>query len=179
VFCYGQHLRLTGHEMSFRLAKIALLSSVALYYTLIVFNNLTDYDSNFQFVRHVLLMDTTFPDNRGMWRALHSPLWHSAFYLSVIGWEILTMLLCWCGAFQMLRALRETVDSFRRAATVGIIGLTSGMVMWLVAFLTVGGEWFLMWQSRTWNGQEAAFRMFTVLGLVLLVLLQRESAEIA
>ena len=40
--------------------------------------------------------------------------------------------------------------------------------MWLVAFLIVGAEWFLMWQSRTWNGQEAAGRMFNVVGLVLI-----------
>jgi predicted small integral membrane protein len=42
--------------------------------------------------------------------------------------------------------------------------------MWLVAFLSVGAEWFLMWQSKSWNGQEAAFRMFTVIGIVLLLL---------
>jgi len=163
--------------MSLRLAKIALLSSVALYYTLTVFNNVTDYGSNFQFVRHVLLMDTTFPDNRGMWRALHSPAWHALFYLSIIAWETLTMLLCWWGVFRMLRALRESAASFQRAAGAGIAALTSGLVMWLLAFLTIGGEWFLMWQSRTWNGQESAFRMFVVLGLVLIVFAQREPQD--
>ena len=50
--------------------------------------------------------------------------------------------------------------------------------MWLVAFLTVGGEWFLMWQSKSWNGQEAAFRMFTIVGIVLLLLVQREPGTI-
>ena len=50
------------------------------------------------------------------------------------------------------------------------MALTLSMLMWLVAFLSVGGEWFLMWQSHTWNGQEAAFRMFAVVGLVLLIL---------
>jgi predicted small integral membrane protein len=44
----------------------------------------------------------------------------------------------------------------------------------LVAFLDVGGEWFLMWQSKIWNGQEEAFRMFTIVGVVFLVLAQRE-----
>ena len=48
------------------------------------------------------------------------------------------------------------------------MALTLGCMLWLVAFLTVGAEWFLMWQSATWNGQQAAFRMFVVLGLVLL-----------
>jgi predicted small integral membrane protein len=47
-------------------------------------------------------------------------------------------------------------------------------VMWLVAFLSVGAEWFLMWQSRTWNGQEAAFRMFAILGIVLIYLAMPE-----
>jgi predicted small integral membrane protein len=47
-------------------------------------------------------------------------------------------------------------------------------LMWLLAFLGAGGEWFLMWQSKSWNGQDAAFRMFTVIGMVLLLLAQPE-----
>jgi predicted small integral membrane protein len=35
----------------------------------------------------------------------------------------------------------------------------------------------LMWQSKTWNGQEAAFRMFTVVGIVLLLVVQRDSEK--
>src|SRR5207253_11142686 len=34
--------------------------------------------------------------------------------------------------------------------------------------------WFLMWQSKIWNGQEEAFRMFTIVGVVFLVVVQRE-----
>jgi predicted small integral membrane protein len=47
--------------------------------------------------------------------------------------------------------------------------------MWLVAFLSIGGEWFLMWQSKMWNGQDAAFRMFAVVGVVLLLVAQPDS----
>ena len=43
-----------------------------------------------------------------------------------------------------------------------------------IAFLTVGGEWFLMWQSPTWNAQDGAFRMFLAEGLILLLLLTPE-----
>jgi predicted small integral membrane protein len=53
---------------------------------------------------------------------------------------------------------------------VAILGLGVGMLMWMVAFLSVGEGWFLMWQSKTWNGNEAAFRMFTVIGIVLVFL---------
>ena len=38
--------------------------------------------------------------------------------------------------------------------------------------LCVGGEWFQMWQSKTWNGQEAAFRFVACIGLVLIFLNQ-------
>ena len=85
------------------------------------------------------------------------------------------MILCVWGGVQLLRALVQDAETFRVASKVAISGLTLGLLMWLVAFLSVGGEWFLMWQSKSWNGQEAAFRMFTVIGIVLLVVLQRES----
>ena len=160
-----------------RAAKVALVFGVAVFYTFVVFNNVTDYDSNYQFVRHVLMMDSTFPGNHGMWRAINSPAAHTAFYVSIIAWEALTMLLAWCGAARMLRAFNAHAAEFDRAKGVAIAALTLSLLMWLVAFLSVGGEWFLMWQSRNWNGQEAAFRMFTVVGIVLLLVAQREPHE--
>jgi predicted small integral membrane protein len=60
------------------------------------------------------------------------------------------------------------------ALNVAVIALTTSLLMWLVAFLDVGGEWFLMWQSQIWNGQEEAFRMLTIVGVVFLVVVQRE-----
>jgi predicted small integral membrane protein len=161
--------------MTVRTAKLLLVFAVGLFYFFVVFNNLTDYDSNHQFIRHVLMMDSTFPGNHGMWRALNSPAVHTAFYLSIIAWEAVTMLLCWWGGFRMAQALRGTATSFHQAKRVAIVALTLSLLMWLVAFLSVGGEWFLMWQSKTWNGQEAAFRMFTVVGLVLIFLSQPDN----
>jgi len=163
--------------MTTRAAKLLLLMAIALYYTLVVFNNTTDFDSNYQFVRHVLMMDSTFPGNKGMWRALNSPFMHLSFYLSIIAWETVTMVLSWWGAFALLRNLRNPAAEFNAAKRIPILALTLGMLMWLAAFLTVGGEWFLMWQSRAWNGQDAAFRMFAVVGLVLLLMLQPEREE--
>jgi predicted small integral membrane protein len=161
--------------MIIRSAKALLLAAVALYYTLVIFNNLTDFDSNLQFVRHTLTMDTTFPGNHGIWRAIHSPAIHLVFYLSIIAWEISTaILLCW-GAVRLVRALRLSASAFNAAKGVPVAALTLSLLMWLVAFLAVGGEWFLMWQSPTWNGQQAASRMFTVVGLVLLILLHPDA----
>jgi predicted small integral membrane protein len=155
-----------------RWTKLLLLAAVALYYTFVVFDNLTDFNSNYEFVRHVLLMDSTFPGNHGMWRAIQSPGLHLAFYWMIIGWEFASMVLMWWGVVNLFLALRQPASAFNLKKRVAIIALTVSLLMWLVAFLEVGGDWFLMWQSPTWNGQQEAFRMFAILGIVLLLLLQ-------
>jgi predicted small integral membrane protein len=163
--------------MTLRAAKVLLVLAVALFYSLVVFNNITDYGSNYEFVRHVLMMDSTFPGNRGMWRAINTPWIHTAFYLSIIAWEFITMILCWWGGIRLALVFRAPEAEFQRSKTVAIEGLTVALLQWLVAFLSIGGEWFLMWQSKTWNGQDAAFRNFVVVGMVLLLLIQPESSE--
>jgi predicted small integral membrane protein len=154
-----------------RSAKISLLAGVALYYTFVAFTNLTDFDSNYQFVRHVLSMDTTFPGNKSLWRALLSPAIHLAFYIGIIAWESATAILLWWGVVRLLRALRGPAAAFNAVKGLPLVALTLSLLMWLVAFLSVGGEWFLMWQSRTWNGQSPAFGMFTVVGIVTVIVL--------
>jgi predicted small integral membrane protein len=161
--------------VTLRIAKILLVLAVALFYSFVVLNNTTDYDSNFQFVRHVLMMDSTLPGNHGMWRAMNSPALHTAFYLSIIGWETATMLLAWWGGIRLARAACATAAEFNSSKNIAIAALTLALLMWLVAFLSVGGEWFLMWQSKIWNGQDAAFRMFTTIGIVLILLAQPDA----
>ncbi len=161
--------------MTLRLAKVSLVLGVALYYFFVVFNNVTDYNSNHQFIRHVLMMDSTSAGTSVMWRAINQPALHTAFYLTIILWETLTMILCLWGGLRLFRSIRDSRETFRAASNVAIGALTLSLLMWLVAFLSVGGEWFLMWQSKSWNGQESAFRMFTVVGIVLLVVLVPDS----
>jgi predicted small integral membrane protein len=158
-----------------RTSKFLLVCGIAMLYTLVVFNNLTDFDSNYQFVRHVLSMDSTFPGNHGRWRAIPWPAAHLFFYISIIAWEIATTLLLWWGCVRLIRARRRSIAEFHRAKGIAVLGLTASMLMFLVAFLSVGAEWFLMWQSHTWNGQDAAFRMFALSALVLIFVMQPES----
>ena len=154
--------------MAFRFSQTVLVAAVASLLTLLPLNDLTDYGSNFQYVSHVLSMDTTFPDNPLKWRALTNPMFHHLFYCTLIIWETTSAALCWLGAFWLWRSWKSDRISFQHAKSLAVCGLVVSMLQWLFAFLTVGGEWFVMWQSPTWNGQEAAFRMFVVLGIVLL-----------
>jgi len=157
-----------------RLSKTLLVAAVALYVTLIVLNNLIDYGSNAAFVHHVLWMDSTFPGNHGMGRAIHAQWIHTALYDGIIAWEAVTAVLLWAGSLRLFRGMKQPAAVFHNAKEVAIGGLTVGLLLWLVAFLVIGGEWFLMWQSATWNGEETAFRMFAIMALVLLYLAMPE-----
>ena len=107
-------------------------------------------------------------------RAVKSPLVYTVFYIGIIAWESVTMLLCWWAGVRLLKSYRGDRAQFAAALNVAVIALTTSLLMWLVAFLDVGGEWFLMWQSKMWNGQEEAFRMFTIVGVVFLIVVQPE-----
>jgi predicted small integral membrane protein len=163
--------------MAIRLSKCVLIFGIALFCSLVVFNNLTDYDSNFQFVRHVLQMDSTFPGNKGMWRAINTPWMHVAAYDSIILWESLTTAMAWWGFVRLFRTMKGTAKAFHDAKAQSVAALTMGILLWFVGFIAVGGEWYLMWQSKIWNGQDAAFRLVVVLGIVLLYVAMPESAD--
>jgi predicted small integral membrane protein len=162
-------------RMAARWSKILLLAAIGFYFALVVLNNVTDFGVNYQFVRHTLSMDTIPPGNHLLWRAIHRPAVWISFYVAIIAWEAVSVVLCAWGSLALWRARRGTAQAFLHAKQVGIAALTVGMLQWFVAFVCVGGEWFLMWQS-TWNGIEAAFRLFMVEAVVLVLLMMPELA---
>ncbi|MGB3123725.1 MAG: DUF2165 domain-containing protein [Pseudomonas sp.] len=161
--------------MASRYAKIVLTLALAAFATMVAFNNIIDYGSNFAFVKHVLSMDTTFPDNAAMYRSITTPwLWHGAYVLIIFG-EALTALLLALGARLLWRSRHTTGAEFNRAKSCATSGLALGFVVWFFGFMVVGGEWFLMWQSHQWNGQDAAFKFYMAIVGVLIFLNQPDS----
>jgi predicted small integral membrane protein len=154
--------------VTIRISKALLLFALGFYYALVVFNNTNDYHSNLTFVHHVLVMDTTFPGNHGMWRAIQSPTIQFLFFASIVCWEIVTGLLLYLGGLRLVRNLRSSAATFNAAKRLGVIALTLSLLMWLTAFLSVGNEWFLMWQSKEWSGEMGADHMFAIAGIILL-----------
>ena len=151
-----------------RLAKTAFVAAIALYVSLVAFGNVTDYGTNLAFVEHVLRMDTVFPDATIRYRALDVPWVWSAGYAAIIAAQTVTAIVCWIGAAKMLRALRSGARGFNRSKAWAIGGLALGFLLWQVAFMSIGGEWFGMWQSATWNGLTSAARIFMTIIAVLI-----------
>ncbi len=159
--------------MHIRLIKTLLLLTIAIYCSLVVYNNLSNYDSNFRFVQHVLSMDTIFPANRGHSRAINDESSHHFAYSIIIATEMIIATLCWIGAINMLRTIKRS--TFSKSKILGCYGLAFGFTLWFGGFIGVGGEWFMMWQSKIWNGQQAAFRISMAFLLLLIFISSPET----
>ncbi|MCI3272369.1 DUF2165 domain-containing protein [Streptomyces cylindrosporus] len=140
-----------------------LTASVALYIALVAFGNITDFGTNQAFVQHVLAMDTTFKDDDLMWRAITNKGLQNTAYVLIIVWETLAALVLIYGTWLWIR--RDVA----RARSVSTYGLLMLLLLFGAGFIAIGGEWFSMWQSKTWNGLDAALRVFVFAGVALLV----------
>ncbi|GAB5467986.1 MAG: DUF2165 family protein [Rhodospirillales bacterium] len=159
--------------MLVRSCKVALVAVMALFYALAAFGNITDYTSNFTFVQHVMSMDTVFPDSTLTWRAMPQPIFHVIAFWLIIFAQVATALVLLVGAFG-LWGERDNGAAFQQAKGPAVLGLTLGIMIYLLGFMIIAGEWFAMWQSETWNAQQGAFRFLVMTALVLLLLLQRD-----
>jgi predicted small integral membrane protein len=159
-----------------RLSKILWTFSLGCMFILVVFNNLSDYQTNFQFVRNIMMMSWLPEGNTNAWRTLTHPAWHHIFYGCIILWELLSALFCVWGAARCFSARNASQGAFHRAKNLALLGLLLSTLLWLFAFLIVGGEWFLMWQSQMWNASASAFRFFAVsaLGLIFVSLPEQD-----
>ena len=155
-----------------RIAKIATAASIAAFLTMVTFGNLTDYDTNFAFVQHVLAMDTIFATSTITYRAVTNPVLHHLAYGLIIATQAIVSVLCWIGVFRLLRCLRADALTFNGAKNLLVAGLTLAFLLYQFGFVTVGGEWFGMWMSSQWNGVPSAFRfLITIIAVLIFVAL--------
>lgn len=157
-------------QLLFRITKIIAVSSIALLAILIVVGNTTDYYSNYYFVEHVMKMDTTFPDSHLHYRSIQQPFLFHAGYIMIIFLEFVMAFCCIKGSVAMYQNLKKSASQFHSSKRFAVGGLAIGILIWFTGFEVIGGEWFAMWQSNTWNGLGSADRILTFLVLVLLLL---------
>ena len=161
-----------------RYAKIVMSLLLAAFCLLVTFDNITDYGTNYLFVQHVMSMDTTFPGNALIYRSITNPvLWQIAYAL-IIAAEGVTGILFLAGAIRLIQVRNASGAVFNQAKTLVIAAATLAFLVWFFGFMVVAGEWFAMWQSQTWNGQEAAFRFYMAV-LAVLIFINQPDGDLA
>ncbi|MBS0251930.1 MAG: DUF2165 domain-containing protein [Proteobacteria bacterium] len=157
-----------------RYAKIIMCLTLGLFCLLVAFNNVTDYETNYVFVQHVLSMDAMPATSALRYRAISEPtLWQVA-YAAIITAEALTGILFVAGAAALWRVRRAAAETFNDAKRYVVAASTLAFLIWFFGFMVVGGEWFAMWESPEWNGQQAAFRFYVSVLAVLIFVTQSD-----
>ena len=138
---------------------------------MVSFGNITDYWTNFEFVKHVLSMDTIFPGSKVDYRSIENEILHHTFYILIIVTEIITSYFILNGSLKMLINIKEDPSKFQESKKNAFIGLALGIALWFIGFEIIGGEWFSMWQSTIWNGLNSANRIVVFYGITYALML--------
>ena len=153
-----------------RIAKVVSVAAIGLLSFFIVVNNTTDYFTNYAFVEHVMKMDSIIPSSLVHYRSLHSSFIYHAGYCFIILMEAIMAFCCLKGSWRMFKNIKSDAAGFHRSKNWAVAGIIVGIVIWFLGFEVIGGEWFAMWQSASWNGLAAAERLVSFLVLTLILL---------
>ena len=160
-----------------RLSKGLIALSIGIFCLLVSTGNMLDFQSNYQFVKHVLAMDALEPWFKGgealKWRAITSPTLQLIGYWIIILGELLAGIFATWGAINMLRRAKTGGTMFQKGKSFFLIGGTIAILVWYFGFAVVGGEWFAMWASQ-WNGQMKAYAFATFILLSIVYMLVPE-----
>ncbi|HEY2722569.1 MAG TPA: DUF2165 domain-containing protein [Chitinophagaceae bacterium] len=157
-----------------RVTKVLLVTIIGLMAVIIAIGNVTDFYTNYYFVEHVMKMDTIFPASHVHYRSIHSHFIYNAGYILIILMEAMMAFLCLKGSWQLFQNVRSDAAVFQASKNWAVAGIVTGILIWFLGFEVIGGEWFSMWQSSTWNGLAAAERVVSFLFFVLILLHLRD-----
>jgi predicted small integral membrane protein len=139
-----------------RYSKILLMAYFSIFGLLVIYSNFTDYPSNYEYVGHILSMDTTQHNVNISHRAITSPMLHHRIYWVIITLEVLFTSFCLLGTYQLYRKVNASAEIFHEAKKISIIGLLIAIFIYYVCLQVIGVEWFDMDTSQNWNAKDWA-----------------------
>lgn len=147
-----------------------LVLFLALYYAVVAFDNMTNPASNWAFVQGVMTLDGVPPDSGFEWRAVDNVVLQKAAYVAIIAGETLAAALLAIGG---LGGLRRTADAaaWRTGQRSAILGLLLVLAVFFVGFIVIGGNWWVMYLNKKFNGLDPAFQNCAVALFVLLAIM--------
>lgn len=139
-----------------RNSKVILMAFLSFFGLLVMYSNFTDYSTNYEYVGHVLSMDTTRANTNISYRAITSPMLHHRIYWIIITLEVMYTAYCLVGTYQLFKNRHASADVFHEAKKLSIVGLLIALFVYYVCLQVIGVEWFNMDESKAWNAKDWA-----------------------
>jgi predicted small integral membrane protein len=129
---------------------------ISFFGLLVMYNNFTDYASNYEYVSHILSMDTTRDNLKLSDRAITSPIFHHRIYWLITTLEVTFTGFCLIGAYHLYQQRNASAENFHEAKKFSLIGLMIALFVYYICLQVIGVEWFNMDQSTVWNAKDWA-----------------------
>ncbi|MGH8332244.1 MAG: DUF2165 family protein, partial [Pseudomonas fluorescens] len=139
-----------------RYSKVILMTYISFFGLMVMYSNFTDYPSNYEYVSHILSMDTTRENLNLSYRAITSPMLHHRIYWFIITLEVVYTAFCLLGAYHLYRNINTPAAVFHEAKKFAIVGLLIGLFVYYICLQVIGTEWFNMDESAIWNAKDWA-----------------------
>ena len=157
-----------------RICKALTVLLLVGYFSMVIFNNLFDYQTNLNYLQHTMTMDTLSDRAPHAWRSVNAPAAHNTLFLLIIGMELVAALLCFMGGIKLLAV--NNIKRRSQGRELATCGLTLALVIWFGVFFIIAGEWFLAWQTP-WNALPSASRVMTMSGITLIFINLPETCQ--
>jgi len=156
--------------MVFRLIPLLILLGTGVMGGIVVLNNLTAPGANLAFVEHIMTMDTTNMDKGTQWREIRSPTLHRIAFVTILLFEVAVTVLSLVGSYYLATNLGAPADAWEAAKLFGYLAFMAALVVWFLVIQVVGAEWFVSWQSESWNAIRDSTRinLITLAGIIIL-----------
>ncbi|MEJ5059185.1 MULTISPECIES: DUF2165 domain-containing protein [unclassified Pseudomonas] len=139
-----------------KISKASIMLFISFFGLLMMYSNITDYATNYEYLAHILSMDTTRDDHKYAHRAITSPMIHHRIYWFIITLEVMFTVFCMVGTFQLFKNINTTTKEFHEAKKYALIGLLIALFLYYVCFQIIGVEWFNMDESVQWSYKDWA-----------------------
>ncbi|MHC8363839.1 DUF2165 family protein [Pseudomonas sp. LS2P72] len=139
-----------------RYSKVILMGYLSFFGLMVMYSNFTDYASNYEYVSHILSMDTTRENLNLSYRAITSPILHHRIYWFIITFEVIYTSFCLLGTYHLYRNINAPAAVFHEAKKFSIVGLLIGFFVYYICLQVIGTEWFNMDESALWNAKDWA-----------------------
>jgi predicted small integral membrane protein len=151
------------------------MAFISLFGLLVMYSNFTDYASNYEYVGHILSMDTTRDNQNLSYRAITSPMLHHRIYWFIITLEVIYTAFCLLGTYHLFRNINASCEVFHEAKKFSIVGLLIAIFVYYICLQVIGVEWFNMDESQTWNAKDWARHIVDfILPLLIYVAIRSE-----
>lgn len=162
-------------DKTIRISKATLMLFISFFGFFMLVSNFTDYPTNYEYIAHILSMDTTLDREKYSYRAITSPMAHHRIYWLIITLEVLFTVFCMMGTYHFYKNINTSAKKFHEAKKYALTGLLIAVFIYYVCFQIIGVEWFNMDESQQWNYKDWARHIVDfILPLMMYVALRIE-----